>query len=130
MISSPQVTYDGGEIVLFSPPDNSQESQYTLNGVAYSMKPGSVQRFANDRNWTIEVNRGNGQSMKYTLSTGRYKFKPSSGGIALFTTQDQPNLSPAFAAPGTSAGTVVQPYSAPSSIPAPTTTILPPVPMP
>ncbi len=88
--STPQVTYDNGEIVLFSPPTNTQDAQYTLNGNVYSMKPGTVQKFTNDRTWTIDVNLGNGQTTKYTLSTGRYKFKQSDTGMGLFSTQDQP----------------------------------------
>jgi hypothetical protein len=95
------VTYDNGEIVLFSPPTNTQEAQYTLNGNAYSMKPGTVQKLTNDRNWTIDVNLGNGQTAKYTLSTGRYKFKQSDSGMGLFTTQDQPGASVATGTPAT-----------------------------
>ena len=100
--SSPQVVYDGGEIVLFSPPSNTQDVQYTLNGAAYTMKPGALQKFSNDRNWTIDVSLGNGQSVKYTLSTGRYKFKQSDAGMGLFTTQDQPgtqSVTPSTIAP-------------------------------
>ena len=109
--SAHQVTYDNGEIVLFSPPTNTQDAQYTLNGNTFSMKPGTIQKFTNDRNWTIDVNLGNGQTTKYTLSTGRYKFKQSDKGMGLFTTQDQPG---APVATGTSAPTTTP---APSPMP-------------
>lgn len=96
-------TPDGGQIVLFSATDTPGEVAYTLNGVSYLMKPGSVQRFSNDRTWTIEVAPGHAQSpQRYTLVTGRYKFKPLANGIALVQTQDVPgsnnqatNLAPA-----------------------------------
>ena len=98
--------YDGGEIVLFSAANMPGDVQYTLNGVPYQMKPGSVQRFTNDRTWTIEVATGSGQSpQQFTLVSGRYKFKPLANGIALVQTQDLPgsgqqaaNLAPAPAA--------------------------------
>ncbi len=86
--------FDGGEIVLFSAADTPGDVQYTLNGVQYQLRPGSVQRFRNDRAWTIEVASGVGQApQQFTLVTGRYKFKPSANGIALVTTQDLPGSS-------------------------------------
>ena len=72
---APSVAYDNGEIVIFSPPTNSREIQYTLNGAPYTMKPGTLQKFKNDRTWVVEVNPGSGQSTKFTLSAGRFKFK-------------------------------------------------------
>ena len=92
IVSTPSVVYDNGEIVLFSPPDNTQDVQYTLNGTAFTMKPGSVQKFTHDRTWTIDVNLGNGQTVKYTLSTGFFKFTQSESGIGLFSTKDQPQV--------------------------------------
>lgn len=87
-------TFDGGEIVLFTTPDVPGDVQYTLNGVAYQLRPGSVQRFRNDRLWTIEVASGVGQSpQQFTLVSGRYKFKPTANGIALVSTQDLPGVS-------------------------------------
>ena len=101
--SSPSVTYDNGEILLFSPPTNTVDAQYSLNGVSYSMKPGSVQKFTNDRIWIINVNLGNGQNTKYTLSTGRYKFKQTEMGLGLFTTQQSPEAPAKVAGPEASA---------------------------
>lgn len=79
-----------GEILLFSPPTNSVDVSYLLNGVTYTMKPGTLQRFANDRTWVIEVNPGTDQSVKYTLSSGRFKFKQAEAGIGLFSTKEGP----------------------------------------
>ena len=114
--STPQTVYDNGEIVLFSPPSNTQDVQYSLNGNPYTMKPGTLQKFTNDRTWTIDVSTGSGQTVKYTLSTGRFKFKQFESGMGLFTTQDQPE-SP-----------VAVPESASPSSPATTTPA--PTPMP
>ena len=88
--STSPAKYDNGEIVIFSPPTNTVDVQYSLNGVSYTMKPGSMQKFTNDRIWIVNFNVGNGQSTKYTLSTGRYKFKQSDVGIGLFLTQQSP----------------------------------------
>ncbi|WP_373649672.1 hypothetical protein [Schlesneria sp. DSM 10557] len=83
-------SFDQGEVVIFSPPTNEQEVQYTLNGASYTMKPGTVQRFTNDRTWTIEVTLGNGTPTKYTLGSGHYKFKQTETGMSLYTTADSP----------------------------------------
>lgn len=86
--------FDGGEIVVFSAADTPNTVRYTLNGELYELRPGEVQRFTNDRTWTIEIANASGQSpLRYTLSTGRYKFKQMSNGIGLFQTQDLPGVS-------------------------------------
>ena len=88
---SPPVPYfDGGKIVIFSPPSNNQQVQYTLNGTSYVMAPGTEQRFTNDRKWTIKFYSGNLPPKEYTLSSGSYKFTPTDGGLGLFSTQDAP----------------------------------------
>lgn len=89
-VSASRPVYDQGEIVLFSPPSNNQDVQYTLNGAPYTMKPGTVQKFTNDRTWTIETRLGSGQVTRYTLATGRYKFKETETGMNLYTTEDSP----------------------------------------
>jgi hypothetical protein len=89
--SSPQFVPDNGEIVLFNPPTNTVEVQYTLNGAPYTMKPGTVQKFANDRTWVIDATLGDGQNAKYTLYTGRYKFKQTESGLNLYATKDNPD---------------------------------------
>lgn len=108
--------YDNGEIVVFSPPTNSVDVQYSLNDVTYTMKPGTLQKFANDRTWVIDVNPGTAQSVKYTLSTGRYKFKQTDSGVSLYTTKDAPEV----------------PAPVPDPVPADDspTEVPPPVPMP
>ena len=41
------------------------------------------QRFTNDRTWIIEVSPSAGQTQqRFTLASGRYKFKPAANGIA------------------------------------------------
>ena len=117
--SSSQGTYDQGEIVLFSPPTNTREVKYLLNGASYTMKPGSLQKFINDRTWVIEADLGNGRVVNYTLSTGQYKFKQTDSDMNLFTTKDRPE------APAPSPETVESP-AAEAIPPAP----LAPVPMP
>lgn len=82
--------YDQGEIVVFSPPTNTRDVQYKLNGAPYTMRPGTVQKFTNDRTWTIEVSLGSGVLTKYTLATGNYKFKETESGMNLYTTEDSP----------------------------------------
>ena len=109
-------TYDNGEIVIFSPPTNTVEVQYSLNGVSYNMKPGSMQKFTNDRIWIVNFNVGNGQSTKYTLSTGRYKFKQTEAGIGLYMTQQSPEAPAPVPDPGSSATPANEP-SAPVPMP-------------
>ena len=104
--ASVSATPDNGEIVLFSPPTNSREVQYTLNGALYTMKPGTVQKFSNDRTWVIEVNPGSGQNTKYTLSSGRYKFKQMDSGLNLYATKDNPEAP--VPAPGPEAPSVTE----------------------
>jgi hypothetical protein len=118
--ASSQVLTDGGEIVLFSPPSNTQDVQYSLNGQTYTMKPGTVQRFTNDRIWIIEVTNAGGQSLQYTLSSGRYKFKAAGSGMGLFSTTDRPEdsvVSPTVVPPrpGTSTPNAAPPAPTPTS---------------
>lgn len=89
--SVPATTVDNGEIVVFSPPSNTGEVQYNLNGMTYTMKPGTLQRFRNDRSWVIEINDGTGQVLKYALTTGTYKFKQSNSTFGLYTSDDKPD---------------------------------------
>ena len=78
------------------------------------MKPGTVQKFTNDRTWTIEASLGSGVLTKYTLATGNYKFKQTETGMSLYTTQDTPEAPPATAnAAGDSAAEVPAPAPMP-----------------
>lgn len=91
---------DGDEIVLFSPSTNTSNIRYLLNGQAFTMPPGTKQRFTNDRTWTIQFESTPGQMVTYTLTSNRYKFKSGGTGVGLFQTQDlpevvQPGLPPA-----------------------------------
>ena len=84
------------------------------------MKPGTLQKFTNDRKWVIEVNLGNGEMTQYTLSTGRFKFKQSETGFHLYTTRDDPQVPVAAPAPVPEPDTSLNPVAVPPS----------PVPMP
>ena len=81
---------DGGEILLFSPPTNPSDIRYNLNGRSYTMRPGTKQKFTNDRNWKIQFESSPGQVATYTLNSTRYKFKATEGATALYETQDLP----------------------------------------
>lgn len=101
--SMSQVMPDGRDIVLFNPVETGKEIQYSLNGSPYLIKPGGVQTFPNDRTWTIDMDTGTGQHLRYTLESRRYKFKLTQAGMGVFSTLDQPagsgvapaNVSPA-----------------------------------
>ena len=90
--SNPLSRPDLGEITLFSPSSNSFDVPYTLNGHPYSMRPGTKQKFTNDRTWTIEFESTPGQLVRYTLVSARYKFKLTDTGLGLFQTQDLPDV--------------------------------------
>ncbi|MEK6260804.1 MAG: hypothetical protein AABP62_19565 [Planctomycetota bacterium] len=92
--TSPSPLADGGEILLFSPASTPGDVRYTLNGHPYTMAPGTKQKFANDRPWTIEFESSPGRVSQYTLTSSRYKFKPSDAGLGLFQTQDLPESAP------------------------------------
>lgn len=81
---------DGGQVVLFVPADAANGVQYTINGESFALKPGESQTITNDRRLTIEFppTSGGQIALRYTLLTGRYKFKPSGTGMGLFQTQD------------------------------------------
>lgn len=88
--SAPEPIADGGEIVVFSPSSNVGSVNYSLNGQAFTMVPGTKQQFVNDRSWTVQFETTPGQVATYSLKTGRYKFKSTPAGLALFQTQDAP----------------------------------------
>ena len=92
--TTPSPLADGGEILLFNPASNSGDVRYTLNGIPYTMAPGQKQKFTNDRTWTIEFESSPGRGAQYTLTSSRYKFKPSDAGLGLFQTQDLPESAP------------------------------------
>jgi hypothetical protein len=81
-----------GDIVILNPADNTNAMNYSLNGHNFTIQPGQSQRFANDRRWVIEFNRG-GQDQaagaRYTLSPGQFKFKPMDSGWELVRAADQ-----------------------------------------
>ena len=92
--TSPTPLADGGEILLFSPASNPGDVHYTLNGHPYTMAPGTKQKFTNDRTWTIEFESSPGRVSQYTLTSSRYKFKPSDARLGLYQSQDLPEPAP------------------------------------
>ena len=90
--AGPTPITDGGEVLLFSPSTNQSDVHYALNGHRFTMPPGTKQRLTNDRVWTIQFESSPGQLATYTLSSSRYKFKPTDGGTGLFETQDTPEV--------------------------------------
>ena len=98
--AAPSPYADGGEIVLFSPSTTTSDIRYTLNGHQYTMRPGTKQRFTNDRTWTVQFESHPGHLVSYTLHSVHYKFKQTESGLGLFQTHDtpeatQPGLPPA-----------------------------------
>ncbi len=87
-VNPPQST---GDVEIVNPADNSSELNYALNGQTFTIQPGQTQRIQNDRRWIIEFPRGeNPQEIaRYTLSPGRFKFKPMDQGWELVRAADQ-----------------------------------------
>lgn len=87
-VVTPSITapmFDGGEIVLLNPATNTDSVEYMLNGERFVMRPGQSQRFARDRDWIIEFDRGDGSNFaRYSLKSGTYKFKTAANGWELF----------------------------------------------
>ena len=75
-VASAQPVSRTGQIKLMFPQGATSELSYMLNGTVYSIKPGYVQTFVEDRIWTIEFLRaGNrSQQMRYQLKAGTYLF--------------------------------------------------------
>ncbi len=115
--AAPTSIPDGGEILLFSPTTNNGDVNYTLNGEAFRMPPGTKQRFVNDRKWTIQFESAPGQVATYTLESARYKFKPTTAGLGLFQTQDSPGVA--------QPGLPLAPTPNPPEAPAPAATVIP-----
>lgn len=78
-------TFDNGPIVILAPATNDKPIEYTLNGMAYTIKPGQSQKFVHDRDWIVNFDRGNGQGVAtYGLKATTYKFKMTDKGWELF----------------------------------------------
>ena len=104
--------------MIFSPQSNDFHISYMLNGTAFSLSPGQIHTFANDRTWTIEyVGSETGEVSRYTLSPGRYKFKRQDGVVGLFATRD---------VPGADMVVPAQPQG-PPPVPQPPSVLTPPV---
>lgn len=107
----PRNAKEASEIQLMFPKTASAPLSYMLNGTSYSIKPGYVQKFPDDRVWTIEFLRGGNRSqvMRYQLTAGNYLFDANEDGWDL--KRALPAQAPAPAA---------QPPVPPPPVPAPT----------
>ena len=126
----PAPTFDGGFIALLNPATNSDSVEYTLNGESFVMRPGQSQRFARDRDWIVEFDRGDGRNFaRYGLKSVTYKFKPTARGWELF---EQANPQPFVGAlpPPPSATLPAKPPNPPQPAdePRPADLVLPPAP--
>ena len=78
-------TFDNGPIVITAPAVNDKPVEYTLNGQAFSIKPGQSQKFNHDRDWIVGFDRGDGKgAAQYSLKASAYKFKMTANGWELF----------------------------------------------
>lgn len=104
------------QIQLICPKESRQPLSYMLNGTTYTIKPGYVQTFPDDRPWTIAFLRaGSGSEvMQYQLGAGTYRFVPDQGGWHL---EQYPQPAAKTEIPPSPA-----PLEYPTSIPAPAPT--------
>jgi hypothetical protein len=111
-----------GEIKVMFPKGATSELSYMLNGTVYSIKPGYVQTFVEDRIWTIEFLRaGNrSQQMRYQLKAGTYLFSYDETGWDL---KQAVTVAPVLQPPSSTPSSQVRPA-------APTITPTPPTPAP
>ena len=70
------------EIQLVCPKESRQPLAYLLNGTTYTIKPGYLQTFPDDRQWTIAFLRSgnNSEIMRYDLTAGTYRFVADENG--------------------------------------------------
>ena len=70
------------QIQLTCPKESRQPLSYILNGTSYTIKPGYMQTFPDDRPWTIAFLRaGSGSEvLQYELTAGNYRFVADQGG--------------------------------------------------
>ena len=88
--NNPPMRTGGGDVIIENSAENASTVNYSLNGNNYTIQPGQTQRIANDRQWVVEFDRGEGQgTARYTLSEGRFRFKPTEQGWELMRAQNQ-----------------------------------------
>jgi hypothetical protein len=107
----------GRQIRIVNPADSGGEVQYSLNGTAYSIRPGYGQVIDNDRQWVISFGSGGIRGdVRYTLAQGTFKFKVLETGWELVRAADQPAF--VQGQPPTNSPTF-SPTLAPAPVPAP-----------
>lgn len=111
--NQPRSTRGAAEIKLMFPKTASEPLSYMLNGTTYSIKPGYVQTFTDDRVWTIEFLRAGNRSqvMRYQLTAGTYLFDADENGWDL-------KLAVAASEPATASQPPVPPPPVPAPVPA------------
>jgi hypothetical protein len=77
-----------GAITIVHDKEAASDIRYTLNGATYTIKPGYVQKFEDDRTWVIAFDAGDAKreskkELRYTLATGTYSFQGPEGAIDL-----------------------------------------------
>jgi len=89
-------TFSGLPITIVNPATNSMTLSYVLNGVTYSIPPGSSQDLTLDRSWVISFSRGgNFGEARYGLEPGVYTFSNTDHGWELFhAALAQPSVAP------------------------------------
>jgi hypothetical protein len=77
--------FSGSPITITNPATNGVSLNYTLDGVAYTIAPGSSQDFREDRAWVVQFSRGgNLDQARYGLTSGLYSFTGTEHGWELY----------------------------------------------
>ncbi len=120
--------FNNGPIVITNAATNDKPTEYTLNGLRFSINPGQSQRFSHDRDWIVEFDRGDGRSLAmYGLKSATYKFKMTDKGWELF---EAANAQPSVSLEPANDSVTIRPKSADAVAPKPgddPTTVVPPV---
>ena len=120
--------FNGGVVVLMNPATNPDSVEYLLNGEQFVMRPGQSQRFAHDRDWIIDFDRGDGSNFaRYGLKSATYKFKPTANGWELFE-QAESRPAPGTVPPATALPAKPVNPPQPADEPRPRDLVPPPVP--
>ncbi len=78
-------------LVLVDPQDSGGSVNYTLDGTAYTIDPGTVQQGSGAGPWLVEFDRGveGSGAARYLLTSGTYTFTLTDKGWELYNTTEQ-----------------------------------------
>lgn len=80
-----------GRISIFIRPETPIQMVYALNDQPFTMKPGYVQEFANDRKWNIQfLGNATGEISNFPLEDGVYEFAMGENGVELWVSEGLP----------------------------------------